>query len=264
MSARRPLFGIAAFVVVAALVADVAAGAAPAGAGSPAVAAVGSPPRVETMVVGRRDELLSGPRARTARAARPRVGQRRCAVASATPLAALLATPLAVKFKDFGSCSARARDAGGLFVTAVGGQRNRGSNGWVYKIGSRAGTAGAADPGGAFGDGRQLRAGQRVLWFWCVLRARGCQRTLEVTAAQQTVRAGQSFGAKVTGYDDSGKGVAVAGARVSFDGAEEVTDGAGRAMLPATRVTANGAAGVRASKAGLVRGFPASVTVTNG
>ena len=63
-----------------------------------------------------------------------------------------------------------ARDGGGLFVESIRGDVNRGQNGWVYKVGRRAATAGAADPTGPFGHGR-LRNGQSVTWFYCRLRA---------------------------------------------------------------------------------------------
>ena len=60
-----------------------------------------------------------------------------------------------------------------------GRTRARGRDGWVYKVGNRSGSAGAADPGGSFGTGRTLRGGERVLWFWCVKDRRdACQRTL--------------------------------------------------------------------------------------
>ena len=39
-------------------------------------------------------------------------------------------------------------------MTRIAGERNRGQDGWVYKVGRRAGTAGAADAAGPFGNGR--------------------------------------------------------------------------------------------------------------
>lgn len=99
-----------------------------------------------------------------------KVGSARCAVASGTPLAALLAARrtvgLTVKVADYGSCGASAADGGGLYVTQVAGDRGRGQAGWVYSVGGRLGTAGAADPSGPFGSGR-LKRGQQVVWFWC-------------------------------------------------------------------------------------------------
>ena len=251
--------GAACVGVVAAHAAPVAGAVAPAAHARTSAAA----PRVETMVVGRQGEALSAARVRTARATRLVVGGRRCAVGAATPLAALAATPLALRFKDFGSCSpSRPRDATGLFVTTVAGQRNRGSNGWVYKVGSRAGTAGAADLGGPFGDGRRLRAHQQVLWFWCVMGAKGCQRTLVVTAARRSVRQDEAIVVTVTGNDDRGKAVPVAGARVTFQAGQAVTGPDGGATLPATEATPAGGAAVSATAPGLVRSFPANVTVS--
>ena len=85
----------------------------------------------------------------------------------ATPLAGLANSRVAtLRLRDFAACSKRSSDAGGLFVSGIGSDRNRGSDGWVYKVGNLLGTAGAADPSGSFGRGR-LRAGARVTWFWC-------------------------------------------------------------------------------------------------
>ena len=72
-------------------------------------------------------------------------------------------------------------------MSGIGADLNRGQNGWVYKVGRRAATAGAADPTGAFGNGR-LRRGQRVTWFYCRLRAGGCQRTLELRLSAEPGR----------------------------------------------------------------------------
>jgi hypothetical protein len=131
-------------------------------------------------------------------------------------------------------------------VRAIRGEVNRGQDGWVYKVGRRAATAGAADPGGPFGRGR-LRASQRVTWFYCRLRDGGCQRTLELRV---TTEPGALI-ARVRGYDDEGTGVAVDGATVSAGGASAVTGvkGLARLELPAGRYTAV------ASKPGLVRSF---------
>ncbi len=75
-----------------------------------------------------------------------RVGGRRCRVAAATPLAALLGAGAAgrisgIGVRDYGRCSrTRARDSASLFVTGIAGEGNRGRNGWVYKVGRRVGT----------------------------------------------------------------------------------------------------------------------------
>jgi hypothetical protein len=128
-----------------------------------------SAPRVPTRIVGRHGTVF-GTRTVTASGTTVRVGRKRCAVASGTPLAALLAARRAgapaVKLADYGSCSRRAADGGGLYVTQIGRDRRGGMSGWVYSVNGRIGTAGAADPAGPFGRG-PLRGGQHVLWFWC-------------------------------------------------------------------------------------------------
>ena len=157
-----------------------------------------------------------------------RVGGRRCAVGERTPLAALVRSrPGPLRFRDFGACSSRARDAAGILVTGIGPDRNRGQRGWVYKVGRRAATAGAGDTGGPFGRGR-LRARQRVTWFYCV-RAADCQRTLEVSTKPAT----GGIVATVRGYDDDGDGVPVVGATV--------TAGAGHRAHRARRARPDGA-----------------------
>src|SRR6476659_2576067 len=112
-------------------------------------------PRVKVMVVGR-SGLLLAPRTVTAKQVVVRASGKSCAAAAGTPLAALAGARRAggpsFSVRDFGgSCSRRARDSASLLVTRVGGNRNRGRNGWVYKVGTRAGTAGAADVAGPFG-----------------------------------------------------------------------------------------------------------------
>ncbi len=119
---------------------------------------------------------------------------------------------------------------------------------------TEAADAGAADPGGSFGTGRTLRAGQRVLWFWCVKDRRdACQRTLATTAHA----AAGSVHVIVRGYDERGRGKPVAGATVRLGGATATTGADGAAMLdvPAGRHR------LTASKGGLVPAFPQTVTV---
>jgi hypothetical protein len=156
-----------------------------------------------------------------------------------------------LRVRDFGACSSRPRDASALIVTGIRGDRNRGQRGWVYKVGRRAATAGAADMGGPFGNGR-LRAGQRVTWFFCV-RAGDCQRTLEVRAT--AVSGG--IVATVRGYDDAGHGVPVEGATVTASGVTGVTaaDGTVQVALPP------GTHRVVARKDGLVRSYTERVEV---
>jgi hypothetical protein len=188
---------------VALAAAVLAAGLVPAVAG-PAVAGAAAP-RVSVALVGPGGQVVAGPVVRTAPQTRVRVGVRTCRVPSATPLAALARLGRRVTVTGDGSCSASA-----FYVTGVDGRRARGREGWVYKVGTRAGTAGAADPSGPFGTGRRLRSGDRVLWFWCRLRAGGCQRTLAVT------RVGRSTSRlRVVGHDDAGRARRVAGAVVT-------------------------------------------------
>src|SRR3954453_4238805 len=158
-----------------------------------------------------------------------KVGRGRCAVAARTPLAALVHSGIGpLSLRDYGSCSKRAADGGSLFVRAIGPDRNRGSDGWVYKAGNVLGTAGAADPSGPFGRGR-LRSGAHVTWFWCHVSARdnGCPHTLVAT-----VRGGKSsLRVTVRQYDDHGKGRLAAGATVHAGDASATTGTDGIAHL---------------------------------
>lgn len=181
------------------------------------------------------------------------VDGRRCGVAGGTPLAALVRSrPGRVGLEDYASCTGRSRDGGGLYVRSIAGRRAQGLSGWVYKVGRKLATAGAADPAGPFGSGR-LRGGQRVTWFYCRLRDASCQRTL---VAEPKAEAG-GVTITVRGYDDDGKGVVVAGATVSAGGTRAVTDDTGRATL----ALATGAYRVRAEKRGLVPSFRERVIV---
>lgn len=187
----------------------------------------------ELMVVGRGGETLLQPRKASVKGARV-VG---CRVAGRTALAALARTPLALRVEDFGSCG------GSLYVAAIEGQRERGADGWVYKVGDRAASVGAGDPAGRFGKSA------RVLWFWCESGSGGCQRTLRVTAT----RTGDRVTARVRAYDDHGASVPAAGAHVTAGSVSAVADSHGVALLPST------AKRVVATKNGLVRSFPARV-----
>jgi hypothetical protein len=218
------------------------------GLGAPAEAAA---PKVRQLVVFRDGSATS--EVISTRATRVRVEDRRCTAGDGTALAALVRSrPGRLRLRDFGACTRRARDGGGLFVEAIRGDRNRGQNGWVYKVGRRAATAGAADPGGPLGRGR-LRAGQRVTWFYCRLRNGGCQRTLELTWRAEP----GTLVATVRGYDDEARGVAVEGATVSAGGVSVLTDAAGEARLPLPA----GRYRALAEKEGLVRSFAERVEV---
>ena len=213
---------------------------------SPAAAA----PRIAQMVVFR-DGHGVAKRVSTG-ATSVRVGNRRCGVGARTALAALVRSHVGrLRFKDFGACSSRPADSAGLLVTGIGPDRNRGQRGWVYKVGRRAATAGAGDTGGPFGNGR-LRAGRRIVWFYCV-RAADCQRTLELRVRP----AAGGVLATVRGYDDAGDGVPVEGASVGASGVTGLTGGDGRVQLALPAGTHR----VVARKDGLVRSFTERVEV---
>lgn len=152
-----------------------AVAAAASGASTSAVAVAAAAPRVATKVIGKRGTVF-GSRTVSAAGTTVKVGRKRCTVPAGTPLAALLAADRAggpaVKVADYGSCGS-ASNAGGLYVTQVGGDRRGGQAGWVYAVNGRTGTAGAADQSGPFGSGR-LRGGQKVVWFWCA-KAGACK-----------------------------------------------------------------------------------------
>ena len=114
-----------------------------------------------------------------------------------TPIAGLLAARLPVHITDAAGC-----DPASMFVTRVGSDANHGAAGWEYKVGHVSPSFGAGDPGG------RLRAGQQLLWFWCV-SASACQRTLAVVPAAGRAPAGSSLVVHVVGYDDTGHGQAI-------------------------------------------------------
>ena len=208
-------------------------------------AAEAAPPKVRQLVVFRDGSAQTN--TVSTRASTVRVDGRRCTTGRATALSALVRSRVGrLRLLDFGSCSLSAADGGGLFVKKIRGDANRGQNGWVYKVGRRAATAGSADPSGPFGRGR-LRGAQRVTWFYCRLRNGGCQRTLELRLRTDP----GSLVASVRGYDDAGRAVAVAGASVTAGAASALTDAAGEARLalPAGRHS------VVAQKEGAVRSF---------
>lgn len=229
---------------------------------APATAA-GAPPRVKVMVHGP-SELLLAPRTVQARGVLVRASGKRCAAGAATPLAALAGARRAggpsFAVRDYGgSCSRRARDGAALFVTRVGPNRNRGRDGWAYKVGTRAGSAGAADLAGPFGSGL-LRSGDRVTWFWCRLaRSGSCQRTLEVRPSRWRVGRGGSVRVTVRGYDDFGRARLVRGARVRLGSRSAVTGGNGVAVLSAP--SRSGWARLTATRSGMVRAFDRRVRV---
>jgi hypothetical protein len=226
------------------------AGAAPAAAAADDVSAAASSPRVEQMVVFRSGKAqLDSVRVKGTTA---RVGSRKCAVGRGTALAALLRSGVAkVGLRDYGSCSGRAVDSSGLFVRQLGPDANRGQSGWVYKVGRKAASAGAADSTGPFGRG-PIKDGSRVTWFYCLVASK-CQPTLEVKVAP----AAGAVSVRVTAYDDRGKGKPAAGATVHAGPLTATTDSSGLATV----TTGRGGFDVYAEGAGAVRSFPRRVSV---
>jgi hypothetical protein len=208
---------------------------------------------VELMVVGKERVLRAAHdvrlKVRTVKAA-----GRRCRVGAATPLSVLIATKLRLGLRDYGRCGRRPRDAAGLYVTKVRNEREKGRGGWVYKIGRRTPSLGAADLS------KRLRDGQRVTWFWCEQDdSGGCQRTLEARPERTTAAPGETLRVTVRGYDDFGRGVTVEGATVTLGSATTVSDASGVAVLTVPAET--GAHALQATRDGMVRAFPVEVTV---
>lgn len=217
----------------------------------PASAAARKAPRVDHMVVFRSGKAF---RHRVkAKGLKVKVGHKRCAVGTATPLAALFRSkPGKIGLKDFGSCSKRAADGAGLFVRSIRGTKNKGQNGWVYKVGHKSASAGAGDPSGPFGHGR-LRSGRRVTWFYCRMKDGGCQRTLTVKVSV----AADTMTVRVRGYDDAGKGKLIEGATVHVNGVTAATNALGEAQFETPPLTYR----VYATNAGMVRSFSERVVV---
>jgi hypothetical protein len=221
------------------------------------VAAPAEAATVDVMVVGK-ERLLRAPKEVRLKQRAVKVAGRRCRVGARTPLSVLVATRLPLGIRDYGRCGRNPNAAGGLYVAKVGREREKGTGGWVYKVGRRAGTAAAADPAGPFGTGRRLRHGQRVTWFWC--RTSGnCQRTLEVRPDRRLALPGEALRVTVRGYDDLGRGVATAGATVRLAGVTATTDDQGVAVLTVGPKT--GRLRLTATEPGSVRAFPVTVTV---
>ena len=207
---------------------------------------------VRTMVVGKERVLRSAKPVRLADTRRVKVGSRRCTVSGRTPLGVLAATSLPVRVRDFGSCGRRVADAASLFVTRIGSERNRGQDGWVYKVGRKVSSAGAGDR-----SGRRLRGGDRLLWFYCLQgRSGGCQRSLEATPDRASAAPGETVRVTVRGYDDNGRGIAVEGATVTLGSASATTDASGVAQVV---VPSAGRLTLGAVRSGMVAAFPGVV-----
>jgi len=220
-------------------------------------------PLVQSMIVGSGGTVLSPARTVSAGATSVRVGGGSCAVAAGTPLSMLAALRRAggppFALRDYGRCNSSARNSGQLFVYSLGGERNRGQDGWEYKVDGVSGTTGAADPSGPMGDGRRLRSGSQVLWFWCVAFAGGCQRTLHLALGASVASRGGSLSVTVTGYDNEGRAAPVAGAIVTLgtDFAQTSTVGQASLLVPSV----SGSYAVSARKSGLVGSFPETIVV---
>jgi hypothetical protein len=249
---------------VAALAAVAAWGAATASADVPSHArAAASGPSVQSMIVGTGGRVLFSARTVIAGATAVRVGRKNCAVAVGTPLAALLAVRRAggpgFALRDYGSCGSSPANSGELFVYSLAGEKNSGQSGWEYKVDDVSGSTGAGDPSGPQGNGRRLRSGDRVLWFWCQASHGGCERTLEASAAASTLSRGRALTVTVEGFDNEGRGVPVAGAIVRLGSDFASTGAGGRATLIAP--SARGSFQMSASRAGLVPSFPETIVV---
>jgi hypothetical protein len=225
-------------------------------------AATAAPPRVETLVVGKGDRVVRGPRTvatpqrRFVARSKDSGKARGCTVPAATPLAALLALHVPkVRVVDYASCSARARDAAGLYVDRIGGDVARGADGWVYKVGRLVYSTGAADVA------KQLKPAQRLLWFYCRTQSTGgCQRTLELTEAVPPgpFARGAPVELVVRGYDDRGKGGPIGGATVTIAGVTALSRADGTVSITPPFA---GSFNATATAPGLVRSFPLGVTV---
>ena len=211
------------------------------------VAAVPAPadaagPRVRAMLVGESGKVVAGVKSVRLDGFRTRD----CRVGRGLPLGALHF--LRVSFRARGGCESQ-------YVFQIGGARARGAQGWVYKVGTRSGTAAADDPTGPFGNGR-IRSGAEVVWFWC-RRALRCQRSLKVTG-ERRVRRGGRLRVRVRGYDDYGRSRVIRRALVTVGRARVRTNRRGLATI---RLRRRGLFRLRATKRGLVPAFPIGIRV---
>ena len=183
--------------------------------------------KVRVMVVGK-SAVLAGPQRVALKARTARVAGKRCSIGRATPLSVLAGTGVPFRLQDYGACSAgRATPARSTSAGSAPTAR-AGTDGWVYKVGRRAGSGGAADPGRLV---RHRAAAARGPAGALVLVRQGRRRLLPADArghARAHAR-GAGRGALVTvrGYDDSGAGVPVEGAVVNLGESTALT-GAGR------------------------------------
>jgi hypothetical protein len=220
-------------------------------------------PLVQSMIVGNGGSILSRAGVVTASATTVHVARKACAVAAGTPLAVLAAVRRrggpGFALRDYGRCGSSPLNSGQLFIYSLGGESNRGQSGWEYKVDHVSGSAGAGDPTGPRGDGRRLRHGAHVLWFWCNAFAGGCQRTLDVAPAATTISPGGLLNVTVSGYDNEGRGVPIVGAIAALGSDFASTGAGGNAALSAPG--APGRYALSASRPGLVPSFPETIVV---
>jgi hypothetical protein len=220
-------------------------------------------PVVTSMIVGNGASILSRAQTVAASATTVHVGGRRCAVAAGTPLAVLAVLRRrggpGFALRDYGRCGSSPLNSGQLFIYSLGGESNRGQSGWEYKVDHVSGSTGAGDPTGPRGDGRRLRRGAHVLWFWCNAVAGGCQRTLGVASSASSVSPGAQLTVTVTGYDNEGRGAPIVGAIVTFGSDSASTSAGGSAALIAPGKP--GRYALSATRAGLVPSFPETIVV---
>jgi hypothetical protein len=257
MSADSYVRGLAVLAAAIGLTGVASVGATPAARSSAAG------PSVTSMIVGTGGSILSRSQTVTAGATTVHVGGKHCAVAAGPPLAVLAAVRRrggpGFAVRDYGRCGSSPVNSGQLFVYSLGGERNSGQSGWVYKVDRVSGSAGAGDPSGPKGDGRRLRSGAHVLWFWCKASGGGCQRTLDVTPAAPTVSRGGSINVTVTGYDNEGRGTPAVGAVATLGSDFASTGAGGEATLIAPSTP--GRYSLNASRPGLVPSFPETIVV---
>jgi hypothetical protein len=231
--------------------------------GMPAARLSGAGPNVGSMIVGSGGSILSRARTVTASATTVHVGRKTCAVAAGTPLAVLAAVRHGggpgFALRDYGRCGSSPQNSGQLFIYSLGGERNVGQSGWEYKVDHVAGSTGAGDPSGPRGDGRRLRSGDHVLWFWCNAFAGACQRTLDIVPSTITISRGALLNVTVTGYDNEGRGAPIVGAiaKLGSDFASTGAGGAATLIAPATP----GTYALSASRPGLAPSFPETIVV---
>jgi hypothetical protein len=233
------------------------------GAATPAARSSAAGPSITSMIVGTGGSVLSRAQTVTASATTVHVGRKRCAVAAGTPLAGLAAVRRrggpGFALRDYGRCGSSPVNSGQLFVYSVGDERNSGQSGWVYKVDHVSGSTGAGDPSGPRGDGRRVRSGAHVLWFWCKASGGGCQRTLDVRPAAQSVSRGGPIDVTVTGYDNEGHGTPAIGAVATLGSDFASTGSRGEATLIAPSTP--GTYSLNATRPGLVPSFPETIVV---